>query len=423
METISPDFFHKLYGVKKTRIFYAKKDYLDYCVMLLLTAVVGGVAYGLRTPMAIASYVLCATLLVTFTVRYGVEWKVPVILRRPQDVFFLFVYKLQNLRGPYFAALAVLLLETAAVLLTPAWPHYLELTKKVALVLFYAHFFGITAFRTAIFISHLAKREHVREVLMQTPWKRVINDNTSMTLQIVHGYVTGLLTHIILIAPWYLVIRFAKFSVLFLPVVLLLNILIHLRWLKTVNSWFYRDHWVGHNSELEFVYLHGPHHDAIPSGMIAVAGNGFLEGFLRFVIGSPVALYNPIVAFLIFTFDVKTDMELHQYIPGVFPRMPRQMIEVGQHSTHHYGRLEPYGFGLKLDRPDIPEKWKKQYARVPSELMNSFDLDEQLNGFQWNNPTHLLTLRLWDKYQKKRTTAVTTPEAPAPELEPTEKPA
>jgi len=239
-------------------------------------------------------------------------------------------------------------------------------------------------------------------VLMQTPWKRVINERTNITLEILHAYCTGLLTHIVLIAPWYLVITYASFSLIFLPVVCLINIIVHMRWVKAVNSWFYRDHWVGHNSELEFVFLHGPHHDAIPSGMIAVAGNGFLEGFLRFTIGSPVAFYNPLISFMVYMFDVKTDIELHQYIPGLFPRLPRRVLEVGQHSTHHYGRLEPYSLGLKLDQPRLPEDYKKQFARVPAELMNSLELDEELNGFQWDNPTHQNTLSLWDKYQKRQ---------------------
>jgi len=161
---------------------------------------------------------------------------------------------------------------------------------------------------------------------------------------------------------------------------------------------------VGHNSELEFVLLHGTHHDAIPCGLIAVAGNGFLEGFLRFTIGSPVAFYNPVVSFIVYMFDVKTDIELHQYIPGVFPRLPRRVLEVGQHSTHHYGRLEPYSFGLKLDQPGIPEGYKKTLKWAPDELMNSLKLDEELTGFQWDNPTHQKTLDLWDKYQTRRQT-------------------
>lgn len=402
METINPAFFHKLYGVKKTRIFYSKKDFLDYVLMILMTAAIVGLSYGFRSVMAGAGFALCAIALVMFAVRHGVQLQVPVILRRPQDILYMFAYKLRNLRLVYFAALGLLLLENAAIAATPGLPHYTDLMRTVGLVLFYAHFLGITIYRTAIFVDHYRKREYVREVLMQTPWKRVIGEKTNITVEVIHAYCTGLLTHIVLIAPWFLVLQYSRFSVIFLPVVFALDAMIHMRWVKAVNSWFYRDHWLGHNSELEFVFLHGPHHDAIPTGMIAVAGNGFLEGFLRFTIGSPVALYNPVVSFLAHTFEVKTDIDLHQYIPGMFPRLPRRVLEVGQHSTHHYGKLEPYSFGLKLDKPELPENYKKQFARVPDELMNSLKLDEELTGFEWDNPTHQNTLSLWDKYQPKR---------------------
>ena len=402
MRTSDPAFFHKLYGIQKPRVTYYERDFLDYVVMILLTVLVACFSYGFGHPMSTAGLALCAIALAMFTMRHGAEFRVPLILRRPQDVLYMFIYKLQNLRPMYFIALGLLLLENLLIAATPALPHHVELMRKVALVLFYTHFLSITVFRTAIFIDHLAKKELVREVLMQTPWKRVINERTNITLEILHAYCTGLLTHIVLIAPWYLVITYASFSLIFLPVVCLINIIVHMRWVKAVNSWFYRDHWVGHNSELEFVFLHGPHHDAIPSGMIAVAGNGFLEGFLRFTIGSPVAFYNPLISFMVYMFDVKTDIELHQYIPGLFPRLPRRVLEVGQHSTHHYGRLEPYSLGLKLDQPRLPEDYKKQFARVPAELMNSLELDEELNGFQWDNPTHQNTLSLWDKYQKRQ---------------------
>lgn len=402
METIDPAFFHKLYGVKKTRIFYSKKDFLDYVLMILMTAAVVGLSYGFRSVMAGAGFALCAIALVMFVVRHGVQLQVPVILRRPQDILFMFAYKLRNLRLVYFAALGLLLLENAAIAATPGLPHYADQMRTAGLVLFYAHFLGITIYRTAIFVDHFRKREYVREVLMQTPWKRVIGEKTNITVEVIHAFCTGLLTHIVLIAPWFLVIQYSRFSVIFLPVVVALNALIHMRWIKAVNSWFYRDHWLGHNSELEFVFLHGPHHDAIPTGMIAVAGNGFLEGFLRFTIGSPVALYTPVVSFLAHTFEVKMDIDLHQYIPGMFPRLPRVVFEVGQHSTHHYGKLEPYSFGLKLDKPELSESYKKQFARMPDELMNSLKLDEELTGFQWDNPTHQNTLSLWDKYQPRR---------------------
>jgi hypothetical protein len=209
------------------------------------------------------------------------------------------------------------------------------------------------------------------------------------------------LTHIVLIAPWYLVIEYSRFSVVFLPVVVLINLLVVWKWQKAVGAWFYRDHWLGHNSELEFLLLHGSHHDAIPCGMIAAAGNGFLEGYLRNVIAFPNPFFNPVVSVLVYTYEIKSAIHLHQYIPGIFPKMEKRVLEVIQHATHHYGRLEPYGFGMKLDQPSIPDAYKKKYGRFPDEVMNSFRLEEELTGFQWDNPTYQNTLRLWDKYEKR----------------------
>lgn len=392
-------FFHKLYGVRKPRATYYSKDFIDYALMIVLSALVVGVSYGFRHGMFIAAVVLCAFTLAMFITRHGIELRFPLILKRPQDVLFMFVYKLQNLRPIYFLALGLLLLENVLILATPNLPHHLEWTRTGAVVLFWLHFGSMVVFRTIILADHLRKKELVREVLMQTPWKRVINAKTNITLEILHAYVTGLLTHIILIAPWYLLITHLNYSLLFVPVAGLLGILVHLRWLKTHNSWFYRDHWLGHNSELEFVLLHGSHHDAIPSGLIAVAGNGFLEGYLRHTLGSPMPFYNPIVSFLLYMYEVKNDIELHQYIPGVYPRLSRRFMSITQHSTHHYGRLEPYGLGVKLDVPGVDPDFRAKFEKFPEEIKNSIDMDEELTGFQWDNATHRLTLDLYDKYQ------------------------
>lgn len=405
MTTSDAAVFHKLYGQKRPRVTYYRKDFVDYVLMISASAGVVAVAYGARHVAALVAYALCLFAVVMFIVRHGVGWSVPLILRRPQDVVFMLLYKLQNLRWYYLVALGILLLETLLVMATPDLPHYSGVMRTAALVLFYVHLITITLYRTAILIAHLAKREHVREVLMQTPWKRVINEKTNITLEIVHAYTTGLLAHILLVAPWYIVITHASYSLLFFPLACAISLVVHSKWMSVYNEWFYRDHWLGHNSELEFVYLHGAHHDAIPSALIAVSDSGFLEGFLRFAFSSPVSFYNPAVAFVIYMFDVKSDIDMHQYIPGVFPRLSRRMLEVFQHSTHHYGRLEPYGIGMKLDQPGVSEAYKKRFARFPKGMTSSFVLEEELTGFDWDNPTHRNTLLLWDKYQKPAETA------------------
>ncbi len=399
-----PAVFHKLYGTRQPRAVYYKRDFLDYVLMIALSGLVVVLTYGFRHVMSIAGVALCAFVLAMFVVRHGIELRFPVILRRPQDVLSMFVYKLQNLSLPYLIALGLLLLENVLIAATPNLSHHVETMRNVALWLFYVHFLAITAFRTVILIDHLRKKEMVRDVLMQTAWKRVIDENTNITLEIVHAYCTGLLTHIILIAPWYLVIGYSKFSLIFLPVVCVIDVVIHLKWMKAINAWFYRDHWLGHNSEFEFVFLHGTHHDAIPSAMIAVAENGLLEGFLRISMGTPVSFYNPVMSFLITTLEVKMDMEAHQYIPGVHPRLPMKVMEVSQHSTHHYGSIEPYSFGIKVDQPGATEEYQKLFSGLPDELRNSAKLDEELTGFKWDNPTHRRTMSLYDKYHVRRET-------------------
>ena len=400
MKRPDPAFFHKLYGSPKPRVTYFGRDFLDYVLMVGLSALVVSFSYGFRSVMSAIGLFLCAVTIVTFIIRHGIEFRVPVILRRPQEMLYMLVYKIQNLKSLYFIALGLLVLENFLVIATPGLPHHVELMRKVALYLFYIHFLLITVFRTVLLVDHLAKKELIREVLMQTAWRRAIKEKTNITLEIMHAYCTGVLTHIILIAPWYLVITHCRFSVVFLPVLCVLNFILYKKWGRAINAWFYRDHWLGHNSEFEFVFLHGTHHDAIPSGLIAVGENGFLEGFMRFTIGSPGAFFDPIIAFIMYTFEIQKDIYGHQYIPGVFPRNSRQSMEVYQHSTHHYGPLEPYSFAYKVDQPGVSEEHKKLYDPLPDELKNSAKLDEELTGFKWDNPTHRTTLSLYDKYQK-----------------------
>ncbi len=407
--------FHRLYGLRKPRTCYYRRDFVDYGLMLVVTALVAGLAYGFRHGMALVTFVLCAFTLSAFIVRHGVELRVPLILRRPQDVLYMAAYKLRNLKPVWFIAVGLLLLENVLIAATPKLPHHVEWMRTGALWLFYVHFAGITLFRTAILADHLAKKELVREILMQTPWKRIINRKTKITLEIVHAYVTGLLAHIIYIAPLYLVIVHARFSLVFVPVVFLIDAAVEIRWSRTINRWFYRDHWLGHNSELEFLYLHGMHHDAIPSAMIAVGENGFLEGFLRNTLGSPTPFYNPLAAILFTSYSVWVDMTTHQYIPGVYPRLPTWFLQIAQHATHHFGQLAPYSFAMKTNQPDIAERVRSSgLHRLPDELNNSIRLDEELTGFQWDNPTYRKTLSLYERYNGRKAVLAAEPSAAAP---------
>lgn len=391
--------FHRLYGVRKPRTCYYRRDFVDYTLMILATALVAGLAYGFRHGMALAAYALCAFMLSTFIARHGVELRVPLILRRPQDVLYTIVYKLLNMTPLTFVAVGLLLLENVLIAATPSLPHHVEWMRTAALWLFYVHFAGITLYRTASLVDHLAKKELVREVLMQTPWKRTINRRTNITLEILHAYVTGLLTHILLLGVWYVVLTHVRYSLLFAPAVFVIDVAMELKWARALNGWFYREHWVAHNSELEFLYFHGNHHDAIPSGMIAVSENGMLEGFCRNLLGPPVSYYHPLAAALFISHTVWYDMLTHQYIPGVYPRLPNGILKSFQHSTHHFGQLAPYGLAIKGG--DNAKGWRARV--VPRELTNSIELDEELTGFQWDNPTYRNTVSLFERYGGRKT--------------------
>jgi len=387
--------FHKLYGVKRPRMTYQKKDYLDYTIMTVV-CVLAVLAYGADSVMWQLGVTLCVTMNILFLARHGVELGVPIVLRRPQDILYMIIYKIQNMQPMFLLAVAVFAIDNYLISKTPSWPHHSELMRSIALYLFYAHFIAISVYRTVILIAHLKHRQVVREVLLQSNF-RVLISRRSITLHVLHAYFTGLLTHAILIAPWYLVITHLQFSVITLAVMCIINFAVHGKYIKGYNAWFYRDHWLGHNSEVEFLYLHGTHHDAIPSGLIGVSGNGLLEGFLRHSLGNPMPFYNPIVAFLLYTLEVVQDINMHQYIPGIFPRLPRQTHETSQHSTHHWGRLEPYSIALRAPEETAP---KLGAFKFPAEILNSIALDERLGGFKWDNPKYREFLRIFDTYQK-----------------------
>jgi len=401
MSTLDPRRLHRIYGERRPRLAYQRRDFVDYVLMIFLTGLIIYAVYGPGSVMAGIGTVLCAFMVVVFPIRHGFGFALPVVLKRPADLVGLVLCKLENIKPFYLFALAVLLMENAFIHLTPGLPHHVEGLRTIATFGFYSHFALVSLYRTAILVAHLQRRQHARALLQQTPWKAALARQPSISLEIVHAYCTGLLAHIVLIAPWYLVIRYVDFSVLALPLVVLINIVTYVKYMQGYSLWFYRDHWLGHNSEIEFLYLHGPHHDAIPSGLIGVSGNGYLEGFLRHTVGVPTACFNPLFAFVLYTWEIPMDIKNHQYIPGIWPRLPRGFHETAQHSTHHYGRLEPYSIGLKLGEPEVPAQGWRQFKLYPDSALNSVRIDEELSGFRWDNARYRRFLDLYDKYQKE----------------------
>ncbi len=92
--------------------------------MIALSGLAVSLSYGVGHVMSIAGLALCVLMFPTFIARHGVEFSVPAILRRPQDVLYMFVYKLQNLRPMYFITLGLLLLENVLIAATPNLPHH-----------------------------------------------------------------------------------------------------------------------------------------------------------------------------------------------------------------------------------------------------------------------------------------------------------
>lgn len=400
MSEINEKELHQMYGQAKRRIVFKKSDFVDYLLMLLLCAAALYFGFSTAPYLMLSGLVLCLAMAIMFPLRHGASINVPVILKAPKDVFFMFVYKLRNIKPMFLVAIAVLALDNLFIWLTPGWPHHSAWLRQAALFLFYAHFILVSLYRTIILIAHLRLRERVREVLMQTAWKGALEQQPNVVLQIFHAYFTGLLTHLVLLIPWFLLITHVQYSVLSLLVVSIINVVGHAFHLQTYSKWFYRDHWLAHNSEFEFIYLHGTHHDAIPCGLIGVSGNGFLEGLMRGISGNPMPMYSPLIAFLLHTVEVIQDMRMHQYIPGVYPLLPRGFHEMAQHSTHHFGRLEPYSIGLRMRKRPDPSRKRNWLGFPPIEILNSIELDEELNGFEWDNPRYQRFMELYDKYQK-----------------------
>lgn len=393
--------FHHLLGPNVARIAYKAEDFLDYLLMLVVTALLANTVYGSTHPLAQLSSLLCLIMVIVFPLRHGFKWTVPTFLRHPQEMVYAFYYKIANIKYPLLLAIALLGLENLLIRQTPSLPHHTELMGTAALTLFYLHLGGITLYRSYILWVHLKHHRLVRDVLKDTAYRRFVNTPASTVLEILHGYFTGLLTHIILLTPWYLVIDHVQFSVLLFPLTFVLCFIIETRFMLLLNPWFYRDHWLGHHSETEFLYLHGSHHDALPSALMAVSGNGFLEGCTRYLVGFPHAYYNPALAFLLKTFTVVSDMNSHQYIPGLFPKipLPAEMRIHSHHACHHFGKLEPYGLGSYINEAfqnSDPVRKRSKYEEI---LANSITLDEALNGYDRNNPAYQKYLELVNKYQ------------------------
>lgn len=349
-----------------------------------------------------------------FAFRHGTPtawtWKtvVPVVVAQPITTVVNFVfYKAENLRAAALLQMALFFGEQAIFRsgIVEKIPVYIMVSNFVGgsasgsgyyvsalfdfstLGLFYTSFAILTFFRTVSFLDHLRQSAHVFKFLSQTGWNKTLSflpgasgkEGVYAWLDrvtgLTHAYVTGVWTHILTLVPLYVIFHAIRTSAgkddpalqLLLMIswglrFLLFELKLNLDWeLTDFNDWYIRDHWLGHHSRFEFCCMHGPHHDALPLGMIAVADNGPLEGLVRHFAGHFDAYCCPWYAAFRWTKIIFRDMVGHQYVPGVLP-LSYTVVEYGVHHVeHHYLSMHPLGNGIGCD-PDPRnncevEKW------------------------------------------------------------------
>jgi len=188
---------------------------------------------------------------------------------------------------------------------------------------------------------------------------------------LLHAFVTGIYTHLVTLIPWFCYLKLVDASArsaldpssldATLCFMMALSWTIRAAFVEPkivkdfedneLNDWYIRDHWLGHHDLFEFNYMHGPHHDALPVGMIAVADNGPVEGLVRHFLGHFDSFKCPPHAAYSWTKTVIRDLVGHQYVPGVFP-WSFSVVDVGvHHIEHHFLSMHPLGNGIASD-PD-----------------------------------------------------------------------
>lgn len=152
---------------------------------------------------------------------------------------------------------ALIAIENIAIWMTPNLPHHTQLMREIGLGLFYGHLALLTILPHRDLAAICA--QDMRDFLMETSWKAAPETATQYQPRVAACIFHRTADPYHAAAPWYFAITHFQYSVLLLPLTIPLGIFIHSRFLKVVNQWFYRDHWLAHHSEFEFIYLHGPH--------------------------------------------------------------------------------------------------------------------------------------------------------------------
>jgi hypothetical protein len=222
-------------------------------------------------------------------------------------------------------------------------------------------FMAITAFRIAILLAHLWRAKHVRDFLSDSPAKSSLN-GASIYNHMIHGFITGMLSHLCPVALLVLFYRYTDPTYLRETLLLAGYVLwCAIAWKGGIftpverggdgpphlrGAWrrlFSENHAGDHRSRFYFTIFHGHHHDAISSAMIAAAGgSGPLESADRVVTWLD-PLDSAILVQVSWTIMCIGDMVSHQYIPGVFPYSSVTVKMKNHHVAHHFGSLYPLG--------------------------------------------------------------------------------
>eukprot|EP00035_Acanthoeca_spectabilis_P011367 m.199895 g.199895 ORF g.199895 m.199895 type:complete len:395 (-) comp15325_c0_seq10:164-1348(-) len=310
---------HSVLTSTKVRMTYNSTDVADYAVMVTMTSLLGVCCFGFEHWMTELCFLCSAWLLVSFILRHGATFKMPRCAQDPHAFLRMLYYKIDNARTPLLVSAAGFVVEQLVIVSTPMWEHNVPRFRETLLAIFTATFCIVTVIRSLVLAAHIYQQDQLFDFLESSPWKKVLGRSGwwMRYVHLLHAFVTGIQCHILAVAPLYLLIYYGQHSMVLLPLRACFDVVIYGWWLRTHwNDWLYRDHWISHHDELEFVYLHGPHHDALPISLMAAHDTGMLEGFLRFSLGLPEAFAAPLLSVPLRGFQVLADMVFHQYVPG-----------------------------------------------------------------------------------------------------------
>jgi hypothetical protein len=319
------EWHHSIQGVPKTRMTYSRHDFTDYALMLVLCVCVTLVSFGQAHTFTLMTTIMSVFLLFAFAFRHGASYRGCVLLAEPMELIRLLGYKLNNVRPCTFICITTLCVEQGIIDSTPSWSHMSDVYSTFCLEIFHYSFWTITAVRGIIFLAHVWQHDQVFTFLASTRWRKELgsDDGGSVLrrlLDLLQAFTTGVLCHILAVAPLYMSIAHLHHSVVLAPLRVCVDaVCLWWFWQIDFNDWLYRDHWICHHQQLAFIYLHAPHHDALPVSLMAAHDTGMLEGFLRFSVGLPDTYCSPVLACPLFSVQVLADMVFHQYVPGVFP--------------------------------------------------------------------------------------------------------